>query len=158
LLVIEEEITSLTGTIALAEQNYDRIRFDYSQRERRLRYAILDLNMDCNQLQIQSQLADASDRADLAQQQQDLQHQIGQLTNRCDEVEAERERKIKDLDDEINEYRTAIHQRQREADETLRAIHHQIEALRVQASSQKLRESYQKLDKLRADYARGLIQ
>jgi predicted nucleic acid-binding Zn-ribbon protein len=142
LLVLEEEVTSLTGTAALAEQNFDRIRFDFSQREKRLRYALMDLELDSNELQAAT---DEASRARL----KDLDYQTGELMKRIDELDGERSTQIGELAAQVKTYRELIHDLDKEGGEIYQTLHRQIEALRATASSDKLRVSYDELDTIR---------
>jgi len=150
LLVIEEEVASLTGTIALGEQNFDRIRFEYGQREKRLRYAILDLNMEQAQLRGRAAVDPASS-AHLQSQIDDLGFQIGALGERCNELERERSEQIAELAAEVKGYRDTRAKLEQETAEIFLALHAQVEMLRPAAASHfELAELYLRLDDLRA--------
>jgi hypothetical protein len=155
LLVLEEEVASLTGAIALAEQKFDRIRFEHGQREKRLRYAILDLSME--QAQLKGRTA-ADPRAALQTQLADLQFQIGELNKRCSEIEGERNAQINELAAEVRNYRDARQKLEGEAAALFQALHTQVEALRPSAQQPELVELYTSLDGLRValDQARQM--
>lgn len=149
LLVIEEEQASLTGTIALSEQQFDRIRFDYGQREKRLRYAILDLEMEKADLQGRAS-ADPRGRAALKAQIDDLAFQIGELNKRCQELEEERQSRIQELADECKGYREVRQQLESEAASLFQGLHSQVESLRTSAGRHaELQELYGRLDGVR---------
>jgi serine/threonine protein kinase len=149
LLIIEEEQASLTGTIALSEQQFDRIRFEYGQREKRLRYAILDLNMELADLEGRAR-ADARSAAKVKPQIGDLTFQIGELNKRCAELEQERTTRIQELAQEVKGYRDTRTQLESEAAALFQGLHSQIGALRSTASARApLLELYQRLDELR---------
>jgi len=154
LLVAEEEIAALTGTIALSEQNFDRIRFEYSQREKRLRYAILDLSMEQAKLKGLA-AADPASAAGLAGQIHDLAFQIGELNKRCEEVEEDRKRQIQELNGEVQRYRQSRTELEEETAELFQALHSQVEALRPASSSDELRGLYAGLDGLRGSIDRA---
>jgi serine/threonine protein kinase len=150
LLVIEEEVASLTGTIALGEQNFDRIRFEFGQREKRLRYAILDLNMEQAQLRGRA-AADPTSQAALQTQVDDLGFQISELGNRCSDLERERSQQIAELAAEVKGYRDTRAKLEQETAEIFQALHAQVEMLRPAAAPHaELAELYQRLDELRA--------
>jgi serine/threonine protein kinase len=150
LLVAEEEIASLTGTIALAEQNFDRIRFDYSQREKRLRYAILDLSMEQAKLKGLA-AADPSAADELLTQVEDLTFQISALNQRCQETEEERNLQIRELDVEVKRYRQERKELEDETANMFQTLHAQVEALRPTATTDELKDLYQRLDGLGDD-------
>lgn len=156
LLAIEEEIASLTGTIALSEQNFDRIRYEHGQREKRLRYAIFDLGMERAQLEGRSQ-ADPSQTQALLAQIADLQFQIEQLDRSAAEVAEERSLQIQELDREVQGYREAKESREQEGAQIYQMLHSQIEALRPAAEGHEVLELYAKLDAARQEIegARG---
>jgi hypothetical protein len=148
LLVAEEEIASLTGTIALSEQNFDRIRFEYSQREKRLRYAILDLSME--QAKLKGLAAADPQRAPaLRAQVEDLEFQIGELTKRCKEMESERNGQIQELDSEVKRYRETRKELEEETANLFQNLHSQVEALRQTAQTEEQQQLYARLDGLR---------
>jgi serine/threonine protein kinase len=149
LLIIEEEQASLTGTIALTEQQFDRIRFEYGQREKRLRYAMLDLNMELADLSGRAR-ADSRSAGKLTPQVGDLTFQIGELNKRCAELEQERAARIQDLAQEVKGFRDTRTQLEGEAAALFQGLHSQIGALRTTASAQgPLRDLYERLDELR---------
>jgi serine/threonine protein kinase len=148
LLVTEEEIASLTGTIALSEQNFDRIRFEYSQREKRLRYAVLDLSMEQAKLKGLSAV-DPGASEQFQQQIDDLTYQIRALEGSCKEVDQERTEQIQELDVEVKRYRQTRTELEEEAIVMFQNLHSQVEALRPTATSEALQELYAKLDGLR---------
>ena len=146
LLLVEEEAASLTGTIALAEQNFDRIRFDYSQREKRLREAVLDLSTTRAQLLGRTQ-ADPQQREKLQGQIRDLEYQIGELKNRCAEIAEECAEEIGKLDHEVKSLRQAQQERDAEAAALYESLRTKVEALRPRAStSAELLALYRRLD------------
>jgi serine/threonine protein kinase len=148
LLSAEEEIASLTGTIALSEQNFDRIRFEYSQREKRLRYAILDLSME--QAKLKGLAAADPQRAPaLRAQVEDLEFQIGELNKRCKEMEDERNAQIHELDAEVKRYRQARKELEEETANLFQSLHSQVEALRQTAQTEEQQQLYDRLDGLR---------
>lgn len=150
LLVIEEEVASLTGTIALGEQNFDRIRFEFGQREKRLRYAILDLNMEQAQLRGRA-AADPASQAALQTQIDDLGFQISELGSRCSDLERERSQQIAELAAEVKGYRDTRSKLEQETAEIFQALHAQVEMLRPAAAShEELAELYRRLDELRS--------
>lgn len=150
LLVIEEEVASLTGTIALGEQNFDRIRFEFGQREKRLRYAILDLNMEQAQLRGRA-AADPASQAALQTQIDDLGFQISELGSRCGDLERERSQQIAELAAEVKGYRDTRSKLEQETAEIFQALHAQVEMLRPAAAShEELAELYRRLDELRS--------
>ena len=149
LLIIEEEQASLTGTIALAEQQFDRIRFEYGQREKRLRYALLDLGMELADLNGRARV-DARGAAKLQPQIGDLTFQMGELDKRCGELEQERTTRIQELAQEVKGYRDTRQQLESEAAALFQGLHSQIGSLRATASRQApLLDLYQRLDELR---------
>jgi predicted nucleic acid-binding Zn-ribbon protein len=148
LLTIEEEVASLTGTIALAEQKFDRIRFEHGQREKRLRFAILDLSMEQAQLKGRA-AADPRSAATLQGQIADLTFQIGELNTRVAEVEAERNAEIGDLAAEVRSYRDTRQRLEDEAATLFQTLHSQVEVLREQARRPELQQLYAALDGLR---------
>jgi serine/threonine-protein kinase len=157
LLVVEEEIASLTGTIALAEQNFDRIRYEYSQREKRLRYAILDLSME--QAKLKGLAAVDPTSSDAIQTQiDDLAFQISELDKSSKEVEQDRMQQIKELDVEVKRYRQTRKELEEEAMEMFQALHSQVETLRPTADSPELVTLYEKLDGLRASLDQAMQQ
>ena len=149
LLVAEEELVGLTGTIALTEQGFDRLRFDYGQKEKRLRTAIMDLRMD--RAKVQGQLQAAPDQAAALQSAvDDLTFQIGVLTRRTQEVLEERGTQIRELDTQVTHHRAARQEREREVHEIYQQILAEIEAWRPRARTAGLLELYARLDAARA--------
>ncbi|MCA9664965.1 MAG: protein kinase [Myxococcales bacterium] len=145
LLVIEEEVASLTGTIALSEQNFDRIRFEFGQREKRLRYAMLDLNM--SRAQIGGRLeANPAEAVALQGQMADLEYQISELTRSTEQLAQERQEHIDELDGEVKRYREVRDEREQEAVELYQALHTKVEALRSKSGSGSLTSLYGQLD------------
>jgi serine/threonine protein kinase len=154
LLVLEEEIASLTGTIALSEQNFDRIRFDFGQREKRLRYAILDLTME--KAELEGRMAAAPEVAPrMKTQVDDLVFQIGELTQRCAEIETERSAQIHELADEVQGYRQTRQELELETAELFQNLHTQVERLRGAAPAEELQVLYARLDQLRSSLGRA---
>ena len=147
LLAAEEEIAALTGTIALSEQNFDRIRFEYSQREKRLRHAILDLSMERAKLKGLS-AAEPQNAPKLQEQVSDLGFQIGELTRRCEEMSVDRGKQIRDLDVEVKRYRTARKELEEKTATIFQELHVQVEALRPRAEGPAQKELYTRLDAL----------
>lgn len=149
LLAVEEEMASLTGTIALAEQNFDRIRFEQGQKEKRLRYAVFDLSMERAQLEGRAK-ADPSQSAALTGQISDLDFQIDALTKRTREVDHERTLQIQELDREVQSYRQARQDREEEAQVLYQKLHAQVEALRPAVQDAKILELYGRIASIRA--------
>ena len=156
LLMTEEEIAALTGTIALSEQNFDRIRFEYSQREKRLRYAILDLSMEQAKLRGLA-AADPASADELQGQVEDLEFQIAALNQRCAETETDCSAQIQELNTEVQRYRKTREELEEEASTLFQTLHSQVEALRPTARTEALQQLYARLDGLRTsiDAARG---
>jgi len=154
LLVLEEELASLTGTIALAEQNFDRIRFDYGQREKRLRYAMLDLGMEQAEVRGRAS-ADPRGAAGLQAQIDDLAYQITELNKRCAELEEERGTQINELAGDVKQYRDTRQQLEGEAAALFQGLHSQVEARRAAANRPELVELYTRLDGLRVSLERA---
>ena len=148
LLVVQEEVASLTGLIALSEQNFDRIRYEHGQRERRFRHAILDLGMDRARLQGQAS-ADPSIEPQIEMQMEDLDYQISELQQRVAEVNRDRDTRIQEQNAELKETRHKKEGLEQEAVEIFQSIHSQVEALRVSAGTAELKELYDKLDDVR---------
>jgi len=155
LLIIEEEQASLTGTIALSEQQFDRIRFEYSQREKRLRYAILDLGMEQADLRGRAS-ADPCAAAELQEHIRDLTFQVGELDQRCRELDEERSARIQELAQDVKAFRDARLGLENEAAELFQGLHSQIESLRTVGSTRPaLRAIYLELDELRRSLERA---
>ena len=148
LLVVQEQEASLTGMIALAEQQFDRIRYEHGQQIRRLRNAVLDLNMDLAKLQGQA-TSNPANAPQLSLQIEDLEYQIQELDRQCLEVDGERDARIHEKDVRLKQARNQQKQLKEEAGEIFRSIHSQVEMLRIQAESPELKGLYQKLDNLR---------
>ncbi len=146
LLVVEEEDASLTGTIALSEQIFDRIRFEFSEREKRLRTARQDLSMTRAQLRGRAE-AEPHQREQLEARLADLDFQINELTSRCEETEQECAVQIQELDAEVKRYREARQELDAEATELYSSLHQRIEALRPLATDLTLRVAYESLDR-----------
>ncbi len=154
LLMLEEQITSLTGTIALAEQNFDRIRFEFGHKEKNLRHAILDLSMSRAKLQGQAAVTGETPM-DLKGHFEDLSFQIDALSGRCDELAAERSLQISELAEEVKEYRQAREEMEQECAEIYHALHAQVEALRPGATDPALQALYGRLDLLVSSLEQG---
>jgi serine/threonine protein kinase/predicted nucleic acid-binding Zn-ribbon protein len=150
LLAVEEEIASLTGTIALAEQNFDRIRYEQGQREKRLRYAMFDLSMERAQLEGRAK-ADPTQAQGLAHQIADYDFQIGELSKSTAEVDRERSLQIAELDREVQQYREARRNREQESQDLYQKLHAQIEALRPAVQDAGILQLYERLSKVRAE-------
>ena len=148
LLVVQEEVASLTGLIALAEQSFDRIRYEHGQRERRFRHAILDLGMDRARLQGQAS-ADPVMAPQLELRVEDLDYQINKLRQRVAEVDMDRDTHIQQHNTELVGSRQKKEALEQEAVQVFQSIHAQVEALRASANSAELNELYQKLDNVR---------
>lgn len=154
LLVVEEEIASLTGTIALAEQNFDRIRYEQGSREKQLRYAIFDLSMQRSKLEgeiaVKPELAQT-----MTQTIADLDFQVSALTKSLEEVEHERALEIDDLDREVKSYRKARQERQQESQTIYHQLNVQIEALKpsIESSHPEIQDLYKRLTELRQTIA-----
>ena len=148
LLVVQEEVASLTGHIALNEQNFDRIRYEHGQRERRFRHAILDLGMDMARLQGQLS-ANPTMAVTLDLQVEDLTYQIDQLRHRVAEVESDRSARIQEQNVELQAGHQKKEALEQEAVEIFQSIHSQVEAQRASAQSEELRGLYEKLDNVR---------
>ena len=148
LLVVEEQIASLTGSIALTEKNFGRIRFEYGQKERRFRHAVVDLGIDLARLQGQVIQAPAA-KAELQAQISDLIYQIDELNKRCQEIERERQEQIQELDQEVKRIRNSRVDLENEAAEIFQKIHAQVEILRARVNTQELEELYVSLDHIR---------
>jgi serine/threonine protein kinase len=147
LLVLEEEVASLTGTIALAEQNFDRIRFDHGQKEKQLRHAILDLSMAQAQLKAHL-IGPAGADSGLPAQIEDLSFQIAALSKRSKEVDTERSVMINELAHDVQNYRQTRQELEQEIVELFQTLHAQVETLRSVATQTSLQELYRRLDDL----------
>ena len=148
MLVVQEEVASLTGMIALAEQNFDRIRYELGQRERRFRHAILDLSMDLARLQGKL-TADTASGPQIGLQMDDLHFQIQELNTRCAEINNERDARIQEQNTSLQQYRQQKEQLEQETVQIFGSIHAQVEALRHNAVAPELRDLYAKLDNVR---------
>ncbi|MFH1132238.1 MAG: protein kinase, partial [Pseudomonadota bacterium] len=157
LLVVEEEIASLTGTIALGEQNFDRIRFDFSQREKKIRHGILDLNMERAQLEMELQEG-RKDKGELKNRLKNVKFQIDELNKQFKELDKERAIQIKGVNTEIESYRKACREREQEAGDIYQALNYQIEMLRSVANGQEQKGLFERLDRVRSSISqvRGL--
>ncbi|MCB9556380.1 MAG: protein kinase [Deltaproteobacteria bacterium] len=143
LLVIEEEVAALTGTIALSEQSFDRIRFEFSQREKRFGHAILDLTLSRAQVEGRHRV-DPSSGTEL--QLRDLDFQITELKKRCDEIKGDCASQIRALDGEVKEHRRRRQKREDEAQELYQSLHATVEALRPRAADQGFSDLFRPLD------------
>ena len=148
LLVVQEEIASLTGLIALSEQNFDRIRYEHGQRERRFRHAILDLGMDRARLQGQS-TANPAMAPQLELQLEDLDYQISQLQKRVAEVDRDRGARIQEQNADLQQSHNNKDALEQEAVTIFQSIHSQVESLRHSAGAAELKGLYDKLDNVR---------
>ena len=150
LLAAEEEMASLSGTIALAEQNFDRIRFDTSHRENQLRYAILDLGVEHADLQKRLK-AHPDQQHELTGQINDLVFQINELNARTKEVEVERGTQIDELNRSIADYRMAKQDLEREVVAIYQRLQQQVEDSRPKAvTNEPAKQLYERLDRARA--------
>jgi hypothetical protein len=140
LLVIEEELASMGGRIALAEQNFERIRFESGERETTLQHALVDLTLDRSRL-LESQ-ADPGRLADLDFQIRELEQRVQQLTK-------ERQGRISKLAGEVATLRKQRAEREREAAARYHKLGEVVDQLRDRAGG-KLTEQYAALDELRA--------
>ena len=148
LLAVEEEIASLTGTIALSEQNFDRIRYEYGQREKRLRYAIFDLTME--RAQVEGRAKAAPEQASALQPQiDDYAFQINELQKSVQKIVDEKSLEIQELDQQVKEYRNVRQQRELEGSSIYEMLHAQVEALRPSAQQPEILQLYGRLDGLR---------
>jgi len=139
LLVVQEDLASLTGKIALVEQNFERIRFESGERETTLQHAVVDLSLDRSRM-IESE----GDRARIA----DLDFQITELEQRAQHLAAERQRRIGQLAEEVAELRRQRDAREREAAVRYHKLGEIVEQLRGHAGGQ-LAVLYGTLDELR---------
>jgi serine/threonine protein kinase len=145
LLQLEEEEAALAAQIALMEQNFERIRFETSDKETMLRHAILDLTLE------KTSLLDGRPNPpdDIKTQVQDLGFQIEQLQKRLDEILTDKSSRIQSLNKEIEEFRQTKSQRSWEAAEVYIQLHNVVARVREKASGEKLNQLYQKADHLR---------
>jgi len=140
LLVVQEKLATLTGRIALAEQNFERIRVESGGRETTLKHAIVDLTLERSR-----KLESQGPRAETA----DLDFQISQLVRRADELAAERQRRIGRLANEANELRKQREEHEREAAVRYHRLGEIVDQLRGHAGG-KLSHLYKTLDEMRA--------
>ena len=148
LLGLDQEVASLTGAIALAEQNFERIRYDYAQRERQLRHAMLSLHMEGARLQGQATLDPAS-APQIQLQMEDLGYQVSELSRRCDELGQERDARIRAQDEEVKVTRQRREELEQQGAQVYQNIHSQVEVLRSSANTDELVGLYAKLDNVR---------
>jgi len=139
LLVVEEDLASLGGRIALAEQNFERIRFESGERETTLQHAQVDLSLDRSRL-IES-------RGDAARIQ-DLDFQIRELDQRVQQLAVERQGRISQLAAEVAALRKQRGEREREAAARYHKLGEIVDQLRGSAGG-KLADQYKTLDELR---------
>ena len=149
LLVVEEREATLTGSMAITEQNFDRVRFEYGQLERRLRQAILYLNMDRAELQgrFANDPASALSAHDAIR---DLNFQIDALNKRCKEVDEERDVQIQELAQEVKRIHGEQRRLEQEAADIYQALMGHVEQLRSECATTPGPDAlYRKLDRIK---------
>ncbi|MFH2010395.1 MAG: protein kinase [bacterium] len=145
LLRIEEEGKALVGKIAVLEQNFERIRFEYGEQETMLRYALIDLRLLHSRILERCQGAPTGgDKV----QADDLNYQIAALQRRLEEVKTEKGEKTRTLAEDVQKYRQAKADREEESAGCYTELHAVVEGVRDQAKSGTLPALYTKLDDL----------
>ncbi len=100
LLAVEEDLTGVEASIQALEQSLHRHHFDQAMQERPLRRANGFLARDLATA-VSSRERGEGDQAALDNQIRDLEFQIGQLDNRCSEVQAEWDSQLEELNQEL---------------------------------------------------------
>ncbi|MBU1238657.1 protein kinase [Myxococcota bacterium] len=108
LINLESELSVLTSSIALKEQEFERIREEYGKQESNLRYAHLDLRQEFRNC------ADAFGSEGDAGYLADLQFQIEALANRLAQVSVLKRNAIERLNTELATFRDSLEEREME--------------------------------------------
>ena len=151
LLALEEEIAALTGSVALAEQSFDRIRFERGRQEQRLRYAIFDLSLTRARLEGRA-AAEPGQSKRIDKRIHDLDFQLSELAKSCEQLAEQCTAEIQQLDREVQQLRQNRAQVEDRRDALYRQLHRKIESYRPRSADPLVRERYLELDKLLGEH------
>ncbi|MBN2723412.1 MAG: protein kinase [Deltaproteobacteria bacterium] len=143
----QSEITSLGNAITLREQDFERIRFEMGQREKNLRYAILDLDQEYKNVESKEQKTPVDEKY-----LRDLAYQVESLSAALKKIIDDRRSAFADLNKEIDSYKKSVEERELEISANYVQLSSSIEKARVEdprASSIKFGALFEKLGHLR---------
>lgn len=143
----QSAIASLQSTIALKEQDFERIRNEMGQREKNLRYAILDLNQEYRSVESKKEKTAADNKL-----MDDLKYQVESLNGALKKVIDDRRTAFIDLNREIDGYKKSVEDREAEISAHYSTLNFEIEKLRIEdsrASSIKFAALFEKMVHLR---------
>jgi hypothetical protein len=156
LLVAEEEIARLRGTLLISERSAGRVSFDFGQRERRFRHAIESLTADLTRLK-QAEGVEGLTAAQVQEQQRDLGFQLEMMNKRCQETARERQTQLEELEQEADRLRQRRGVLEKEVVEIFQQLQTQVEGLRAQAPAGELEQLFIKLDDARMTLEQGRL-
>jgi len=138
ILQVEEESEAFKAQITLMEQNFDRIRFETAEKESVLRFAIMDLSTERQQMPPVAPDAETKIK--------DLDFQLNQLSKRLQEVTKDKETRIRSLEEEVAEYRQGQASRQDRAASLYMHLYTVMTSARGQSTDPKLKALYEKVE------------
>jgi eukaryotic-like serine/threonine-protein kinase len=107
---LETEISGLNSNISFKEQEFEKIRYDFGNKETNLKYAHLDLVQEYKNYELSHDKSKDSDVTYL----KDLSYQISMLKERIAQVSAAKKDRIISLNKELGMFRTSVEERERE--------------------------------------------
>ena len=145
LLVVEENLAGVEAAIRGLEQSLHRLHFDHAVQQRPLRRASGFLARDLG-VAIANRDQGIGEAGALGSQIRDLEFQIGQMNNRCSEIQAELDSQLEELNQELAGLGAERDQLATEAEELWRALRAQIRGLPTAEIPGELRDLLSQLD------------
>lgn len=145
---VQNEITSFQGTIAVREQEFERIRAEFNRQENALRYSILDLTHEIKQL------SGATTTLERLARKNELTTQVDSLKERLAALSSEKREKIIRLNRELEQFRHLNEEREQASAGYYSSILEALNQVRVndpRASQLKFGMLFEKLDRIRAN-------
>jgi len=145
---VQNEITSFQATIAVREQEFERIRAEYNRQENALRYSILDLSHEIKQL------SGTTTTLERIARKNELTAQVESLKERIAALSSEKREKIIRLNRELEQFRHLNEEREQASagyySSILEALN-QVRAHEPRASQLKFGMLFEKLDRIRGN-------
>jgi len=145
---VQNEITSFQATIAVREQEFERIRADFNRQENALRYSILDLSHEIRQL------SGATTTLERIARKNELSAQLESLKERLAVIVAEKREKIIRLNRELEQFRHLNEEREQASAGYYSSIYEALNQARAndpRASQLRFGMLFEKLDRIRSN-------
>ena len=145
LLVVEEDLSGVKAAIQGLEQSLHRLHFDQAVQERPLRRASGFLARDLSTALARRGRGEG-DQAALDAQLHDLEFQIGQLENRCSEVQVEWDSQLEELNQELAGLHRDRDRLHKESEALWAALRAQIQGISTADMPEELKDLFAQID------------